>query len=288
MKRLFFGFAIFMTLQVNAQNYLISFEGKGESETVSTVKVENLIAGTSLTLNGSDILSLTFTSGIDPIWDKQPRLKIYPNPMVDNSTLEFFPPVAGDATITICDITGKPIAQDHSYLENFRQNFKLTGLKNGFYLINVVGHGYRFSGKLVSNGESNGTIRIEKVINNTKAADEKQVKIDIKGVQAAIDMGFSLGEMLRFTGSSGDYSAVVMDIPTSNKIITFNFTGVPTLTTSATTAISSTTATSGGTITSDGGESVTARGVCWSTTANPTVALSTKTSNGTGTGSFYK
>ena len=286
MKRLFFGFAIFMTLQVNAQNYLISFEGKGESETVSTVKVENLTAGTSLTLNGSDILSLTFISGIDPIWDNQSRLKIYPNPMVDNSTLEFFPPVAGDATITICDITGKPIAQDHSYLEKFRQNFKLTGLKNGFYLINVVGNGYRFSGKLVSNGESNGTISIEKVINNTKADYEKQVKIDIKGVQGTIDMDFSLGEMLRFTGSSGDYSAVVMDIPTSNKIITFNFTGVPTLTTSTTTAISSTTATSGGTITSDGGESITARGVCWSTTTNPTVALSTKTSNETGTGSF--
>ncbi|MFA5818585.1 MAG: FISUMP domain-containing protein [Bacteroidales bacterium] len=61
---------------------------------------------------------------------------------------------------------------------------------------------------------------------------------------------------------------------------------VPTLTTTAASSITSTTATSGGNITSDGGAAVTARGVCWSTSANPTTALSTKTTDGTGTGSF--
>ena len=50
--------------------------------------------------------------------------------------------------------------------------------------------------------------------------------------------------------------------------------------------ILSTTATSGGNITSDGGAAVTVRGVCWSTSTGPTTALSTKTSNGTGTGIF--
>ena len=58
-----------------------------------------------------------------------------------------------------------------------------------------------------------------------------------------------------------------------------------TVTTTAVTNITSTTATSGGNVTSDGGSPVTARGVCWSTTANPTTADS-KTSDGTGTGTF--
>ena len=61
---------------------------------------------------------------------------------------------------------------------------------------------------------------------------------------------------------------------------------LPTLTTTAASSITSTTATSGGNITSDGGALVTARGVCWSTSANPTIALSTKTTDGTGNGSF--
>ncbi len=61
---------------------------------------------------------------------------------------------------------------------------------------------------------------------------------------------------------------------------------VPTVSTTAISAITFNTASSGGNVTSDGGASVTARGVCWSTSANPTIALSTKTSDGTGTGSF--
>jgi uncharacterized protein (TIGR02145 family) len=59
---------------------------------------------------------------------------------------------------------------------------------------------------------------------------------------------------------------------------------VPVITTNAV-SIGSTSATSGGTITNNGGSSVTARGVCWSTNQNPTIADS-KTSNGTGVGSF--
>lgn len=61
---------------------------------------------------------------------------------------------------------------------------------------------------------------------------------------------------------------------------------VPTLTTTAATAIGTTTAIAGGNITSDGGATITARGVCWSTTSGPTIALTTKTSDGTGSGSF--
>jgi uncharacterized protein (TIGR02145 family) len=52
------------------------------------------------------------------------------------------------------------------------------------------------------------------------------------------------------------------------------------------TSITSSTATSGGNISADGGSPITARGVVWGTTSDPTVSLSTKTSNGTGTGSF--
>jgi uncharacterized protein (TIGR02145 family) len=66
---------------------------------------------------------------------------------------------------------------------------------------------------------------------------------------------------------------------------TFSIVSVPTLTT-AITAITTTSATSGGNITSDVGVSITARGVVWSTMNNPVITLTTKTSNGTGTGSF--
>jgi uncharacterized protein (TIGR02145 family) len=60
---------------------------------------------------------------------------------------------------------------------------------------------------------------------------------------------------------------------------------LPTLTTAVVSAISSTGASTGGHVTSDGGALVTARGVAFGTTQNPTTINST-TNNGTGTGVF--
>jgi hypothetical protein len=60
---------------------------------------------------------------------------------------------------------------------------------------------------------------------------------------------------------------------------------VPTLTTNDISQFTSTSATSGGNITTDNGGLVTARGVCWGTTQNPTVD-DCKTIDGEGTGKF--
>lgn len=60
---------------------------------------------------------------------------------------------------------------------------------------------------------------------------------------------------------------------------------IPVVTTTTVSGITTTSAVSGGNVTDDGGADVTARGVCWGTSANPTTAGS-KTTDGTGTGSF--
>ncbi len=60
---------------------------------------------------------------------------------------------------------------------------------------------------------------------------------------------------------------------------------LPTLTTAVVTDITSITATSGGNVTDDGGNTITARGVCWSTSTNPIATGSHTTETGT-TGVF--
>ncbi len=62
--------------------------------------------------------------------------------------------------------------------------------------------------------------------------------------------------------------------------------GVATLTTTGISNIMALSANGGGNITADGGSAITSRGVCWSTTSGPTISLSTKTIDGSGTGSF--
>ena len=62
-------------------------------------------------------------------------------------------------------------------------------------------------------------------------------------------------------------------------------TTLPTVTTAAVTGITPALATCGGDVTADGGDSVTAYGVCWNMAGNPTIADS-HTTDGSGTGAF--
>jgi len=60
---------------------------------------------------------------------------------------------------------------------------------------------------------------------------------------------------------------------------------VPTVSTTTATNITQSTATSGGNVTSDGGATVNSKGVCWSTSSNPTTS-NAHTSDGNGRGTF--
>jgi uncharacterized protein (TIGR02145 family) len=61
---------------------------------------------------------------------------------------------------------------------------------------------------------------------------------------------------------------------------------LPIIATGKVSVINSTSAAAGGNVISDGGDEITARGVCWGLSANPTVELSTKTTDGKGPGLF--
>ena len=81
------------------------------------------------------------------------------------------------------------------------------------------------------------------------------------------------------TGNSANYTnEVTISIP--NAVV------LPTVQSTAISSLLTTSAVSGGNVTADGGATVTARGVVWSTSQNPTTALTTKTVDGIGTGSF--
>jgi hypothetical protein len=67
-----------------------------------------------------------------------------------------------------------------------------------------------------------------------------------------------------------------------DSLITLNY---PTVTTSSASSFVNNTATGGGNVLSDGGTKVTTRGVCWGTTANPTV-YSSAVASGSGTGLY--
>jgi len=221
MRKLFPLLAVIFSLQAGAQPYSISFAGDG----LSTVKVQNLTSGIVVDVPAGDVLILSTPTGIGEVNNmKSSRLKVYPNPMTDKSTMKILPPAAGDASISVCDMTGKVLTQFKGYVDNSVQEFSLSGIKTGLHLINVQGNGYQFSEKLLSNGKSNGTAVIGRVSNNNQTVAEKESMKDSKGVQANIDMAYNAGERLKYTAESGNNKTVMTDIPVTDKTVTFTFT----------------------------------------------------------------
>jgi len=68
--------------------------------------------------------------------------------------------------------------------------------------------------------------------------------------------------------------------------VTIQTINIPTLTTNVITNISTNSAIAGGNVSADGGSPITMKGVVWGTINNPTVALSSKTNDGVGIGTF--
>ncbi len=81
------------------------------------------------------------------------------------------------------------------------------------------------------------------------------------------------------SGTDGQLLQLVGGVPTWVNV-------APTVTTNAVSIINVGNATCGGNVTLEGQATVTARGICWGTSPNPTIALSTKTVDGSGTGSY--
>lgn len=102
--------------------------------------------------------------------------------------------------------------------------------------------------------------------------------------------GTANGALLYWNGSR--WVSLAPGVP--GQYLTYNAGGTPiwsgagtvAISTTAASGITQTAATSGGSISSDGGAAITARGVVWSRDPNPTVALSTKTNDGSGAGTF--
>ena len=106
--------------------------------------------------------------------------------------------------------------------------------------------------------------------------------------------GTATGEMLYWDGTAWVAVAPGISLP-GNQAQTLSFCNgvptwgpcpavLPTVTTTAVSSITETTATSGGAVTNNGGANVTAWGVCWSTSPNPTTAGNYLQNNGSSVG----
>jgi uncharacterized protein (TIGR02145 family) len=119
-----------------------------------------------------------------------------------------------------------------------------------------------------------------------KAFLDGQASVTSTGLSSSLQWGYAfsgLAQLSIFDRTIVNYNPTFLQ----NEYPVWQSNGIafPTLNNGSISAITQTSATFTDTVTSAGGGTITARGVCWSTSPDPTIS-SSKTSNGTGTGSY--
>jgi uncharacterized protein (TIGR02145 family) len=215
------GSLLLIAASVYPQDYTINFVATGASNTIESVKIENLTQGTSITLTGSEALQLqSIATDIDRInADNRYVLHIYPNPVTENSTVEFATTSSGTVSLELTDVAGKKVASYRSLLAKGTPVFSIQGLKECIYVLHIKGQGGNYTAKIVSKGIGSGPIAIRYQGYKTDNGTFERKKSQLVGGT----MQYMPGDLMKFTGSSGIYKTIVMDTPAQNKTITFKF-----------------------------------------------------------------
>ena len=230
MKRITVLFLLIIAIvETHAQNYQISFAAAGAITTIDSVKVENLTQCTSLNLRGSDILHLIVSTGINELnKNADNTLCIYPNPMTDGCSIDFEATVSGKTTLELFDMTGKRVLQIQELLSKGHHTYNLSGISSGMYSLKIESDNYSYTAKIIS---SNATSRIAEIKHieiipdidrQNKASNTRTMRIS-KGGKSMIDMQYHTGDILKFTGKSGNHHTVLTLVPTQTQTVTYNF-----------------------------------------------------------------
>jgi len=296
-KILVLSILIFGLFSVYSQTQItLTFEGKDSVSqnpiSLDSVYVKNLDENCDTLLYGPvPVLSLlaSWPVGIDENNTYHSGAFIlnqnYPNPFQGSTFVSIYREYRGPLNLMLFDGLGTKLAEYHNEFEKGFHSFVISSSGNKVLILVVSDDKNYRSIKIVCTGQSNecSTIRYLGLTDHF----EKSISItpDNRGFI------FYLGNQMMYTAyANGYHDNTKFDDPTTSTTYLFNMVPlniavIPTVTTAAVTNITQTTATSGGTVTSDGGATVTARGVCWSTSPNPTTANS-YTTNGSGTGTF--
>jgi uncharacterized protein (TIGR02145 family) len=234
MKKLVFLFMLVIAIaKLHGQSYYeITFTGTGGIP--ETVLVENLTKGTSVNMQGDDILHLDIVSvGIQDFASKNNNLSIYPNPVDYTCHFEFSNAQQGMVNIQLYALDGRKVYEYSREHTQGRHTFMLSGISAGAYIINIQTPCDNISGRFVSTGKSkadlslahSGEMPLSKNAENAEAESKTLTNSPkTKGTKAIVNMDFSIGDELQFIGiATGFLNDTIYVSPTNDQTITFQF-----------------------------------------------------------------
>ena len=211
---LLISFSVFAKL--HAADYTISFTASGAATTVSNVEVQNLTQNTSVVVPAGAPVTLTVSTAAPYLKANSLILKIFPNPMTDNSIVSFYSEFGGKTDIAVYGMDGRTVIRTSRNLEAGTNQFRLS-LPQGVFTLQINENGMLHIGTVISQTMN----KAELEFSGTEPAAAKPMQ---KVKSSATALGYTVGDQLLIKGYSGDFCTIVtFKPPTKDTTINFNF-----------------------------------------------------------------
>ena len=234
--------------------------------------------------NGTGIDEYTHNGGFDLSQNN-------PNPFTGSTEVCLTVAKQGEVTVDIADVNGKIVGTHIMRPQPGIHQFRITLSTVGTYVMTARQSGQKSSIKMVCNGGGDGN-HIEytgSILSNDYST--KPTKSNLKG---ATTNPFNFGDQMEYVGYASingteAESEHITQVQNASQTLTLQFSETqqqtPIVITNEVSNITHNSATVEGSVIFDGGRTITARGVCWSITQNPTINDS-HTTDGSGMGYF--
>lgn len=210
-------FCLIISIFAFNQDYEVTFAAFGIGSEVDSVQIENVSQGKSISVAGTDVLHLLGTVNEIENGVENKQLMVYPNPAGDYTNVSFYSNTSGDIEIEIYDVSGKLIEKQSTMVNQGANSFRLSGLRQGMYVININSEEYSYNANLIITGSGSNQVSIQP--QNDGVMNQKS----INSSKSVVQWQYNDEDILIFKGFSGGHSRIYVYFVTADAIVNFEF-----------------------------------------------------------------
>jgi len=195
---------------------------------LNSILIENLTQGGDTTLYAPDTVLVldyvvgigdgeTITSNVFTVFQN------YPNPMKGKTTVSLYLPENEDVSITISDIMGRELIHRKYHLDRGTHYFTFFSGKESLYFLTAQVNQKSRTVKMF-NSPSHSSISVSCKLDYIGIGNDFQ---ELKSETNSNNFFFSLGDLLKFTASTGLGERTITSSPTGDQTYYFHYTGDP-------------------------------------------------------------
>lgn len=229
-KSILFAVLLIMMISISGQNpYLeLTFTSVNNSEYVKldSIKIMNRTQNCDTVLRSPDTLLLLGTEfGTNEYIEVEKGLQVfqnYPNPVINQTTIQVYVPEKDKVTIVIIDVLGRVIAKTEMEMDRGMHSFSYTPSSTGISFFTTQWKDVTSSISIISSTSQSPDANSLEYIGGEPY--ESFLKVDV----ALQNFNFSFGDTLLYIGYFNTLESGILDAPETNETFTFQFaTNIP-------------------------------------------------------------